>query len=97
MDDRLAVEVLIGTAILNRHVIKILCTEQKIQFSNGDVPIVKQLTAEYETDSTPFPVRHWTKTTTREIEGEESLEAKKRRRTADTRRDEHTCECARKW
>lgn len=68
--DRITVEVLTGTEFLNEHVIDILCTEQKIRFRNGEVPIVKQLTGVSETYLTPFLVRNWTKTAIREIEGQ---------------------------
>lgn len=76
--DRLAVKVLIGTAILNRHVIDILFTKQKMRFRHGDWLIVKKLTRGSGADLTPLHVRNWTKSATLEIEGEESLEANKK-------------------
>lgn len=47
---RLAVEVIIGTALLNWHVLAIRCTQQRISFRNVNVPIIKQLWA-YDRDN----------------------------------------------
>lgn len=41
--DRLAVEVIIGTAFLNRHLLAILCTQQRIRFRDGEMAIFKQI------------------------------------------------------
>lgn len=83
--DRRALEVLIGATFQNRHLIAILCTKQKIRFRYGDVTIFKQLTGGSETDLAPFAVGNGTEMATRHIDGEESLERRKSKRTAALR------------
>lgn len=58
VSERLAVEVQIVTALLIKQVLAILCTDQKVQFRNDEVPIVKKFKAGYDADLTPFSVRH---------------------------------------
>lgn len=41
--ERIAVEVIIGSEVLNHKVLAILCIEQWIRFKNGELPVVKQL------------------------------------------------------
>lgn len=91
--DRLAGKVLISTAFLNLHVIAILCTEQNHIFCNGNMPISKQSTIAFGTYLTLFTVSHSTKTATREIEKEESLEAKKTENNGRCEK-KSTCYCA---
>lgn len=42
MAERIAVDVIKGTALLNRHVLEIQCIEQRIRVRNGKLPIVVQ-------------------------------------------------------
>lgn len=65
--DRLAVELLIGTALLNKYVVSILCRDQKTRFRNVEVPIVKQFLGGSDNGLTPFAVKHWTKSATRQV------------------------------
>lgn len=51
MDERLSVDVIVGSAFLNLHVLAILCTEQRICFRNGELPIVDQ--QQESTDENP--------------------------------------------
>lgn len=78
--DRLAVEVLIGKAFLNKHVIAILCTEQNIRFSNGDVPIAKKFFGGSDNGLTLFAVKQWTKAVTREVPNEDVPDAKQQKK-----------------
>lgn len=69
---RLVVEVIIDTEFLNGHVLAILCTEQRIRFRSGEVPIVRQLTRDREEGEkqNPFASQNWTQERTREVKTE---------------------------
>lgn len=55
--DMLEVKEIIGTEFLNRHVTEIICTRQRIQFGNGELPIIKQVDARVDGEVTLIYVR----------------------------------------
>lgn len=52
--EQLTIEVLIGTSILNHHLMVILWKEGKVRFRKGEVTILKQNNGGSQTDFKPF-------------------------------------------
>lgn len=60
VSDRLSVEVIIGTALLNNHVTSTLCTSQRIQIRNGELPMLKKFDGFVDGELTSMELQKWT-------------------------------------
>lgn len=67
--ERLAVDFIVGTLFLNRHVIVILCGEKKVQFRTETVPIIILHRGRKDPDSFPGPSSKWVQARTRQFFG----------------------------
>lgn len=80
MTTRVAVEVIIGTEFMNRHVENILRTEQGVLLHDGEFHIVKQFYRRDVKEEYRFAAESWSDTATCEVRGGEDEDVQRERK-----------------
>lgn len=85
--EMLAVDVEIGTALLNRHVVAIFRIEKRIHFPHYDLLIFKKLSVRSPGETSLFALSEWTKEVVRQTD-KDATKPKNARGPARRRRGE---------